>query len=497
MYNPATDLAARRALISSGIVGLTTAILTKTMDVQVEVSLPVGVATAIALDFMVNRETDEAALQIAKTAIGDFIQNELAGTPASGTKYEEQLLTGVTALLGGATIEIGRYMVFGGGPTGYAVAAAGRVGTAIAGTAVPELGLPVLPDLISGLENVPGRLAGFAAAGWGIYSRNQLSRDLARFGMFLYDQFQRAPEENYGDPNAVGNLQVWADQHAADYLAERPASIVVPSDATSIRDLVDELPGVPSVDGRLTLFQREDGSEVALAWDHDGAPVREVPVVRLGRDTLSRVSRSVSSAPTYSDEARSHTPSDGSLSTDPSEQRLVHRATFYGLSMNNLETYLTLGAPMFQKLTTMDREGVTYTVMGFEPTGVTFADVYLWNPDPEADGHMFKFEDVDLKNTSTMPGGQPGPRPLLEVTGEELHHGDRVWWNVQTLMTPEEQFGEEVGILIAKSDDGVISVVGMNGDSDDPSERSFMITLSYFLTAQEDPRRDVVSLSRD
>ena len=490
MYNPATDLAARRALISSGVVGLTTAILTKTMKVNVEVSLPVGVATAIALDFLINRETDKTALKIAKNAVGEYIEREIAGTPSRGSKYEEQLLTGVTALLAGATIEIGRYMAFGGGATGYVVDQANRAGTAIATRAATQLiHGGELPDMFSSLQDVSGRLAGFAAAGWGIYSRHQLSRDLARFGLFLYGEWQRAPEAG----GAPVNVQELANQHAFDYLAERPASIVVPSDATSISDLVDELPGVPSVSGRITLLQRPDGSEVALAWDNDGASAREVPVVRVDEDTLSRVSRSVgrqSSDPTYSDEARSHTPTD---STDPSEQRLIHRATFYGLSLNNLETYLTLGAPMFQKLTTMVRDGVTYTVIGFEPTGVTFADVHLWNPDPELEGHMYKYEDVDLRNSETLPGGQPGPRPLLEVTGEEIHNGDRVWWNVHTLMTPEEQFGQEVGILIAKSDDGVISVVGQNGDSDNIAERSFIITLSYFLTAQEDPRQDVVS----
>ena len=280
MYDPVDDQAARRALVSSGIVGLTTVLMTKTLGVQVEVSLPVGVATAIALDYLINRNMDQAAATITRNAIGDFIKREMTGQATTRSVYEEQLLTGVTALLAGATIEIGRYMVFGGGPTGLALGAAGRVGTAIAtyGPAVPAL-----PDLIGGLPALPGRLAGFAAAGWGIYSRTHLSRDLARFGMFLYDQFQRAPEQDIGDPNAVGNLQVWANQHAAEYMAERPPSIFVPDDVTSIEDLVDELPGVPSVSGRLSLFQREDGSEVALAWDNDAGPIREVAVIHIAQ----------------------------------------------------------------------------------------------------------------------------------------------------------------------------------------------------------------------
>ena len=122
----------------------------------------------------------------------------------------------------------------------------------------------------------------------------------------------------------------------------------------------------------------------------------------------------------------------------------------------------------------------------------------MWNPDPNAPGHHYKFADVNFKDADTLPpGGVGGPRPLLEVSGEEIHRGDRVWWNVHTLMTPEEQFGQEVGILIDKSADGSISIVGMNGESDDPTERSFMITLSYFLTAQEDPRRTVVDIGKD
>ena len=48
------DGAARRALVSSGVVGLTTALLVKVFGVDMEVSLPIGVASAVSLDYLVN-----------------------------------------------------------------------------------------------------------------------------------------------------------------------------------------------------------------------------------------------------------------------------------------------------------------------------------------------------------------------------------------------------------------------------------------------------------
>ena len=51
---PLKDQAARDAIITSGIVGLTTAIMVKGLDIDIGISLPIGVATAVSLDYLIN-----------------------------------------------------------------------------------------------------------------------------------------------------------------------------------------------------------------------------------------------------------------------------------------------------------------------------------------------------------------------------------------------------------------------------------------------------------
>ena len=77
------DLAARRALISSGLVGLSTAVMTKYFKVNLDISLPVSVAGAITLDFIVNRHQNTHGLDIAKNECGAYL-NELV-QDAKGT----------------------------------------------------------------------------------------------------------------------------------------------------------------------------------------------------------------------------------------------------------------------------------------------------------------------------------------------------------------------------------------------------------------------------
>ena len=73
---PLKDQAARNAIITSGIVGLTTAIMVKGLDIDIRhtVSLPVGVATAISLDYLVNYNRNKAAVIILKSEYDEFVE---------------------------------------------------------------------------------------------------------------------------------------------------------------------------------------------------------------------------------------------------------------------------------------------------------------------------------------------------------------------------------------------------------------------------------------
>ena len=107
MSSSANDLAARRALISAGIVGLGTIGLTQLLDVETKLALGTSLAGALALDFVVNKEEIERAIQVAKTHIGESIKR---GSAQGDSQYNMALVAGVTALLAGATMQIGYVM---------------------------------------------------------------------------------------------------------------------------------------------------------------------------------------------------------------------------------------------------------------------------------------------------------------------------------------------------------------------------------------------------
>ena len=107
MSSSANDLAARRALISAGVVGLGTLGLTQMLDVDTKLALGTSLAGALMLDYAVNKEEIERAVQVARNHIGESIKR---GSVEGDTQYNMALVAGVTALLAGATMKIGYVM---------------------------------------------------------------------------------------------------------------------------------------------------------------------------------------------------------------------------------------------------------------------------------------------------------------------------------------------------------------------------------------------------
>jgi len=104
-------VAGGRALVSSGLVGISTAVMTKFLKIDLNVSLPVSVAGAIALDFVVNQHQNKHGIDIAKNECGEL------ATAASHTLnvWRDHLMFGVTTIMAfyGTTFVGGRYRALG------------------------------------------------------------------------------------------------------------------------------------------------------------------------------------------------------------------------------------------------------------------------------------------------------------------------------------------------------------------------------------------------
>ena len=268
------DDAARRALVSSGVVGLTTALLTKGFGVDLEVSLPVALATGISLDYVVNRrrarrdrEKEFESITVTGNAIGDFIRADLGesvthsawGQEYDGGVWQAQLLTGVVGLLAGGTMALRGYDVF-----------------------YPEVRDPGAG--IVALPRDPG------VVGWGLYQAAELAQDFGNIAQGVYGMLRpRLTSVLRALTDMLpGQRRVLTEQEVADRVAEvfpeaddielnqvlqeradeimrgrADARLIVPP-GSDIDDLLGDLPGVPQVGvepGRIMLMRRDDGSE--------------------------------------------------------------------------------------------------------------------------------------------------------------------------------------------------------------------------------------------
>jgi len=252
----ADDLAARRALVSSGLVGISTAVMTKFFKIDLNVSLPVSVAGAIALDFVVNQHQNTHGIDIAKNECGVYL-NQLA-TESSHTMnvWRDHLMFGITTIMAlyGTTFMAGRYRALEIHPAVLASRALDR------------------RLLETGDNPLVERVAEFQDRGWGIYGPGDLLADMKDFGEALLE-----------NPDALDSI---AEDHVR-LIMERPGPrLIVPEwDETldSLYPTFASLPGKP-VAGRVSVFEDENGDMVAMIFE--GAGSRLIPCLKLHRDSV-------------------------------------------------------------------------------------------------------------------------------------------------------------------------------------------------------------------
>ena len=101
------NLAAKRALTSTGVIGLSSLLLTKLFGVDMKVSLPVGMATGLTVDYYQNLTAYKKGVRIVSSRLSEY-EDELN----DGNPYMDALLTGVLAVLALSK----RNLIIGGGP---------------------------------------------------------------------------------------------------------------------------------------------------------------------------------------------------------------------------------------------------------------------------------------------------------------------------------------------------------------------------------------------
>ena len=112
------NLAAKRALTSSGVIGLSALLLTKVANIDLRVSLPIGMAAGLSVDYLTNLDEYRKAIRIFSNRL---LEHEKRGTR---DPYMSSVMTAILAILAlnKASIVTGAYRdlfeLSDGGPPG-------------------------------------------------------------------------------------------------------------------------------------------------------------------------------------------------------------------------------------------------------------------------------------------------------------------------------------------------------------------------------------------
>ena len=280
------DLAARRALISAGVVGLGTLALTNMADVKLKYSLPVSFAGALALDYMVNSNEIEQQIQITNQALRESITAEGFFHP-SGPAFQTALFGGLTALMAGGTMIYGKLYR----QPGNALAAPGP-GNALAA-----------PGPGTALANIVQTGAAAAVQGWQVTTVNRLAGMAFESMGRMYARLMRSEDPDLQTmANTFNNMDAAQRNTVEDLLRDE---FTIPERGPHI--IIRDGPPPPPLSSdaeELVLLENESGGRVAISLptvppEAPSTPVRVrvAPLIQVTPQTLRRVSDSL--VPTF------------------------------------------------------------------------------------------------------------------------------------------------------------------------------------------------------
>jgi hypothetical protein len=286
--SPLDNQAARSALVSTGIVGLTATIVQKVWGKGPKISLPVGVGTALVLDYAHKRYRNHKAVRTMNGHAWNYMRNQVEHAKAwvDRSWYEEQMTMAWVAL-GGVSLA-GAY-AFSRNMRGVRDIIARNIPT----TVVVDLLENHLPYVRRGVP--PPRNVGPPREFDPIKAQSYLRNNLITVGVIFASLNMLAPDQVQQFATWISSLFIdHAIQPLMELFTEGPedpiliherimeicenASGAVLDDlcaAEAAQDL-DGLPEVPSIVG---IVEDGNGNRVAMTLDRDQA--QEVPLVHI------------------------------------------------------------------------------------------------------------------------------------------------------------------------------------------------------------------------
>ena len=292
--SPLDNQAARSALVSTGVVGLTAALVQKVWGKGPKVSLPIGVATALALDYAQKRYRNHASVRTMNSHSWNYMHKQVEEKAQSWVDrswYEEQMTMAWVAL-GGAALA-GAYKFYG-----YMQGVRDIVVRNTAPTVVSAL-VNTLP-LVASQDSIiqPPRNDGPPQTFDARKAQSNLKSTLVTIGVIYASLDLLMPDQIQSFANYLADLFIdYAIQPLTELFSDPPqdphvlhermlricenaqgAVLTQMCEAERNRDLQDEekLPEVPNIVG---IVEDHRGERVAMTIDADGA--REVPLVHI------------------------------------------------------------------------------------------------------------------------------------------------------------------------------------------------------------------------
>ena len=289
------NLAARRALTSTGVIGLSALLLTKVANIDLKVSLPIGMAAGLATDYLTNLDEYRKAIKIFS---GRLREHEKRGTH---DPYMASVMTAILAILAlnRSTIITGRYRDLfelgdgddddddeddqgppgGGGLVHYGKLFARRSWNVISRVRLIE-GMTALCRRIVGSLGTSIRSAGSAT----LYPRPPASPDEAEQFRQMQANMQEVWQEivDLAQDDVPRQVREELDEKMPE---EVVATIIPPERPEEIDAFVNGLPNIPEPRQRIVILKTAGGQEAALLLNpYTGrwqGSVSEIPVVHL------------------------------------------------------------------------------------------------------------------------------------------------------------------------------------------------------------------------
>ena len=317
--SPLDNQAARSALVSTGIVGLTAAIMKKVAGASYSIGLPVGVGTALLMDYAVKRNKNHSAIRIMNEAAAAYLRKDEKGHWLSHqfpgrdfAWFSNQLVTAYVSLGSIAGLASWRWIRRRGARVirdtlaaqhrplaimDIVASAASSVGAAASslpsfGSSHAEDGLPDVPEIRKPQRYLMNscQFLGVLLISLGALQAPQLSvvRETLYnvFYLPLIDRIEALFEEDAA-------VMTPGERHEAIEKMMEEAAIEVVDQFETHPERELDLPDVSLV----SIVEDENGDQMALSMNRDQA--REIPIVHLEENQVAELGNFYDRNPQY------------------------------------------------------------------------------------------------------------------------------------------------------------------------------------------------------